>query len=178
MVSLWNRKKKEEKGLNEEKVLNEGKEKKSITDLIPISSTRAPSIKANVVRQIVIELMDIMKNHIGNKKAITREELFRKIFLKECDVRKLDDWLRWEFVKKAMHYCRLHTKCFIGSQIENSKWIYFIVEKDSDVKFYCDNLNKRIKSMNLMKLKAAKAVDEQWHKTKWELPERDMKLLK
>lgn len=153
-------------------------EKKSMTEIVKVSNTRAPTMKANVVREIAIRLMDIMRNHIGSKKALTREELFQKIFLQEGDIKKLDDWLRWEFVKKAMHYCRLHTKCFIGSQIKDQKWIYFVVKKEIDVQFYCDNLDKRIKSMNAMKLKAAKAVDEKWHKAKWELSEKDMRLLK
>jgi len=128
-------------------------------------------------KNIAMKIMDIMKKHIGYDYHITRPQLFRELFLKD-EEETLADWLRWEFVKKAMHLCRVKTKCFISSKrSEGHNWVYFVVADEDDAGYYVDNLNKNINRIRAMQQRAMKSAREQWYKEDWVLPHKTKKLL-
>ena len=127
-------------------------------------------------KNIALKLMDIMKTHISYDNAITRPEMFRQFFQKE-EEETLADWLRWEFIKKAMHLCRVKTKCFISSKREGHNQVYFVVETEDDANYYIDNLNKNINRIRAMQQRVMKSVREQWHRSDWILTTRTKKLL-
>jgi len=122
--------------------------------------------RKNITKIIAKELMKVMKKHIGIDANIGQKQLFKKIFKKPLED-TLNDYLRWDFTKKAMHYCRTHTYCFISSYDGGDQWYYFVVEDKDDAQTYCDVLDKSINSMKKMKKKAYKAAKEKWYKKDW-----------
>jgi len=118
-----------------------------------------------------------MKDHIGEENHIYKHDLFKKIFKKECNETDIRDWLRWEFVRRAMHYCRVRTDCFIGSRNHDGFWSYFVLKDRLDASYYCDTLQNAIKKMNQMQVRALASVRQEWYKRQWKLPEQNKKLL-
>jgi hypothetical protein len=110
--------------------------------------------------------MEIFPEHIGVKNAISKTDLFRKVFQRQFTM-SLADELRWEYCKRAMHLLRQRTKCFIGSRRGNVEWEYFVIKDSYDAEYYIDNLNKNIARMRQMQKKAMKAVDEEWYQLDW-----------
>lgn len=124
------------------------------------------------VKNIALKVLPIFKNHIGRDNAITRGQLFKRLF-KRNELDTLEDWLRFEFVKKAMHLCRQRTKCFIGSRHEHGVWNYFVVNSERDAQYYVDILNKNIKRMRVMQQRAVKAGREKWGEKDWILEDKN-----
>jgi len=114
---------------------------------------------------IAVVLIDVMRKHIGQNKGITRGELFKKIFLK-TEEDSLADWLRWEFVKKAMNYCRKRTLCFITPMRDGREWTYFVVKDEDDADEYCKVIDNTIKNMRKMQRRSQRAAEENWYKQK------------
>ncbi len=125
------------------------------------------NVKTLATRKIAASLLNIMKTHIGSENAITRRALFYKIFKKKEDANSLEDYLRWDFAKKAMHLCRRKTKCFIASRYVNKSWVYFVVADDYDADFYVETLERNIKAMRAMQRKVRKSVRENWSQLNW-----------
>jgi len=129
--------------------------------LISISKPTRAELQKLTTSNIALKVMKKMKAHIGEGKSITRGAMFKYIFNRtEADT--LEDWLRWEFVKKGMHLCRQRTKCFIASKREKGIWRYFVINDEFDAKYYVDILEKNIKRMRLMQRRAMKAGVEKW----------------
>lgn len=117
-------------------------------------------------KNIAIMLLDIMQEHIGFNNAISKDMLFKAIF-KRLPEKNLSDWLRWEFIKRAMHWCRLNTKCFIGSRRYNDRYYFFVIASMVDANYYIQNLEVSIAKMRYMQQKAHKAALEKWHLLDW-----------
>ena len=120
------------------------------------------------VNNLAFVIMKIMQKHMGTENAISRRSLFYKIF-KKREEDSLEDWLRWEFVKRAMHRCRQRTKCFIGSLNQKGIWKYFVVVDYADAEHYINILKKNIKRMEFMQQKCLTSVEEKWHSQSWEI---------
>lgn len=129
-----------------------------------------------IVPMIAFKLMLVMKNHIGSKNAISRDKLFAKLFAK-VEEDTLSDWTRWEFIKKAMSYCRSKTKCYIAGIWNGGSWSYYVVRSMKDAEMFNENLDRAIKGLQQQKRKTLKAVKERWYNKNWEIPEKDQKLL-
>jgi hypothetical protein len=129
-------------------------------------------MKKLTVMNLAFRLLKIFENHIGQENEISRFALFRKVYRHTMSP-GLEDELRWEYVKRAMHLIRQRTKCFIASRCERGVWRYFVVKDIFDAECYINTLNKNIKRMRAMQKKALQAVGEKWYKTPqaW-LPER------
>lgn len=125
--------------------------------------------KKLTTKNLANALMLIMKTHIGQEMAIHRDELYLTLF-EEADRKDLKSDLRWLYVKNAFNYLRRKTKCFCSSLQYEGGWYYFVIEDDQDRLIYNGILDKNIKAMKKMKLKAKKAIKEKWHKTTWHLP--------
>jgi len=112
---------------------------------------------------IAEKLIDIMKSHIGLKNAVSKRALFYKLFHKSEDEDSLEDWLRWEFVKKGMHLCRVRTKCFIsGYRDDGYNYRYFVVNSEEDAQHYIKMLENNIRRMKIMQKRCLKAGVEKW----------------
>jgi hypothetical protein len=126
-------------------------------------------------RNIAEALLVIMQSHIGNENAILREDLFKKLFRHDYNDSNLRDWLRWEFVKRAMHFCRVFTNCFIGCKSINGNFSYFVLKSMDDAQFYHDMLENSIKKMRIMQKRAILSVRGEWYKDKWLIPEKKVR---
>lgn len=134
-----------------------------------MDSLKGVQMRALTTKNLAQVLFNVMRDHVGRDSEISRADLFQKLF-KKREQDTLQDWLRWEFVKKAMHYCRQRTFCFISSRSKNSTWYYFVVKDHDDAGEYINTINRSIKSMEAMKKRAIKAADEGWHRKEWMLP--------
>jgi|APFre7841882654_1041346.scaffolds.fasta_scaffold121960_2 hypothetical protein len=130
--------------------------------LKPVSMTN----KSQVVVALAEKLMEIMQNHIGRDKSITRDELFYKIFKQDLDLEhNYNHWGWWEFTKKAMHFCRQRTNCFIVILKQGRGDFSYCVAKDAlDLAQYTDYLEENILRMANMIKKGQKSVDERWYR--------------
>jgi len=135
-------------------------------DIVSMKDMEGKQQRKYAVKSIAREVMKIMKKHIGSNAEISQSDLFKKLF-KTNMTDDLTDWFKWEFVKKAMHYCRTHTYCFIASRQGGHEWYYFVIEDNDDSDCYCDVLNKNINSMKKMMKKAKRAAKEKWYKKDW-----------
>jgi hypothetical protein len=142
-----------------------------IQNMKPLSRAKMQSLTTNNIANL---MMTIMKSHVGRDEAISREDLFQTIF-KRPEKQTLEDWVRWEFVKKAMHLCRQRTRCFIASEQTDRNWYYFVVKDANDADKYTKVLEKNITRMRAMQERAYKAAEEEWHKENWVLPGRKVK---
>jgi hypothetical protein len=118
-------------------------------------------------RNIAEVLLVIMQNHIGTVNGIDKDDLFYKVFKKQRVDSDIRDWLRWEFVKKAMHFCRVFTKCFIGCWNTGGTFKFFVLADENDLAHYHDLLENSIRKMKIMQKRARKSIEEQWFKDKW-----------
>jgi len=114
-------------------------------------------------------VMQKMVNHIGFSRAISKDSLFAQLFRTEFRDNSIKDWVRWEFVKKALHHLRKYTHCFVVSECRNGQWFYFVPETGNDISFYTKMLDNTVKKIRWMQKRAEQAVTNQWYKEKWEL---------
>jgi hypothetical protein len=112
------------------------------------------------------KLLNVMRYHIGFDNAIAKRDLFKEIFRRE-DGDTLEDWIRWEFMKKAMHLLRVRSKCFVAGTNDAGTWKYFVVQSTDDAKLYIAVLDNNIRKMRLMQKRALQAAQEEW----WRLPD-------
>lgn len=124
------------------------------------------------VRNVAQKLLVIFRHHIGYKDRIAREELFAEVYGYDMNPKNIRDWFRWEFVKRAMHYCRIRTHCFIGFSFDNRQSEFYVLKDDTDAEPYQKILEQNIKNMKLMQKKAMLSIKGEWHKEAWQLPER------
>jgi hypothetical protein len=116
--------------------------------------------------------MDIMKHHIGVANRISQEDLFLALFRQPMDLdHNYSHWGWWEFTKKAMHFCRNHTKCFIVlcKEGRRGKYSYCVAREESDLRDYRNILNDNIGKMRKMMAKGQIAVEEKWYKELWQI---------
>ncbi len=123
-------------------------------------------LKRLTTSNIAFEILKIFGKHIGRDNEITRGKLFKRIYAKTEEASLIDE-LRWDFIKRAMHLCRLRTKCFIGSRYYRGIWRYFVVDDMGDAEYYINNLKKSIKRMESMQSKCAESVRKGWSKVDW-----------
>jgi len=123
--------------------------------------------------KIAYKLAHIMKHHIGFDNAITKENLYVQVFNKQYDDDNAADYLRWHFVKKAMHRLRLRSNCFIAFSrkvLQNKQFLtFFVIETMKDASYYHEVLESNIKRMKIMQRKAVTAVLEKWSRQEWVL---------
>lgn len=113
-------------------------------------------------------LLSIMRNHIGQENKIARNALFTKVYHVHPDsLKELEAYVLFDIFKRAMHWCRQRTKCFITNKTVNNVVYYFVVKDRSDVACYSALVNRSIKAMRAMERKAFKAVREHWWREDW-----------
>jgi hypothetical protein len=127
-------------------------------------------IKYEIAKQLLL----IFRKHIGFDNSITKDELFKKLFDKDYNPNDVKDYIRWDFVKKAMHLLRTKTKCFIITERYEGESYIYVINEIEEAKVYIDILDNNINKMRLMQKRAQKAIKEKWHKLDWD----DKKLIK
>jgi hypothetical protein len=131
-------------------------------------SVQTKDFKKITISKISDILLKLMKLHIGDVSAITKEDMYKFLFKENIDD-SLKAWIRWDFVKKAMHKCRLRSKCFIVSRrLENGQYIYYVPINNAEIMPYHNMLDRNISKMEYMKKRAEKSIKEQWYRKDWE----------
>lgn len=128
-------------------------------------------------RNIAEILIILFHSHIGQENAISKDALFEKIFMRDYNQTEIKDWLRWEFVKKAMHFCRVYTNCFIGFKRDGAEYSFFVLKSEEDAQHYIKTLDNSIRKMRFMQNKARKYVEKEEYKKGWKIDAK-VKLLK
>lgn len=128
-------------------------------------------------KNIALKILKIMEHHIGFERGINRQHLFRKVYALDFKG-DLGDFVRWEFIKRAMSYIRKHSKAFIVFEKVGTEYIYFVVKDKGDEKYYCDFLTRTIKKMEQSKKRVKRAIEEKWYYQHWELDTNKKKLIK
>lgn len=123
-----------------------------------------------IVRKVAERCMEILIDHIGLDNAIQKNDLYYKIYGQKHNCNSLSAFYMADVLKRALHELRANTNCFPASTIdkESGNWVVFVLKKKSDEKIYRTVLDDNIARMQLMKEKAARAVQERWWKQKWQ----------
>lgn len=128
-------------------------------------------------RNVAVKILTIMAKHIGRNNAVSREELFYKLYGQNFKD-DMGDYIRWDFAKKAMSYIRKHSKAYIVFDKRGTSYYYFVAKSHGDETFYVDFLNKTIKKLQGAKVRVVKAINEGWYKQSWGLDTRERKQIK
>lgn len=130
------------------------------------------------IRAIAGVLIKKFQRHIGHENCIPHEDLFRELFKHEYKDTNLADVIRWDFTKKAMHYLRKYTHCFIVSQHEQDGFVFWVAKTDADAQVYIRRLDRSIAAMRYMQRKVQTSVMEHWYKESWTLPSPTVKRIR
>jgi hypothetical protein len=125
-------------------------------------------VRAISTRKIAERLMMIMTDHVGYTNAVTKQSLFRKIFVRDYNDNNSACWMLWEFTKKAMHLLRSQSNCFIANTRNKAdEYVFFVVSNDYDANLYVNQLENCIKNMRIMQKRVQRSVKEEWSRQTW-----------
>jgi hypothetical protein len=120
-------------------------------------------------RTIAERLGSILPHHIGRKNAISRDELFKKIFHRYPSDKSLADYVRYDFLKRAMHFLRQQTHCFVISHQMLGSYYFYVIDSQDDVDVYVNRLEQSIKQMRKMQRRAQQSFDDEWSSQDWKI---------
>lgn len=140
-----------------------------------IDRETATTKKTRAMRIIANQLLSVFKDHIGSENAISRKALYRKVFREKYDAEELGSYMRWEFVKQAMHFLRKRSNCFIAGDFQGGKYAYFVVRSREDGMLYVSQAEQKIKKMAEMQQRAMLSVKERWYAKEWKIEGRSSK---
>ena len=128
------------------------------------------------IRDIIHRLLKIMRKHIGEDNKISRNNMFKKVYgMHPESVSELQEWMMWEFIKKAMHRMRQRTYCFIVSKPtslsrygKGGVWHYWVANSGTDYIVYRDNIERNIRAMRAMVKKCDRAIRLRYYDRDWE----------
>lgn len=123
-----------------------------------------------VVRQIAEQVLKIMARCKGSSRAIAREELFRQLYGVSPRSGNLMDYMRWVYVRRAIHLLRRRTHCYVCStSVEQGVVFYYVPVTFEDASSYKSVLDCHIKGLQSAKRRVDQSVREAWHSEKWTL---------
>ncbi len=120
------------------------------------------------IRTIAERLFKVMTNHIGIDDYISRDALFKKVYMVGMnDLPDLQTYVLQDLLRRAVHYCRTKTNCFIINTRVKANYYYFVVKNKHEAQVYSTMINKRIKNLKAIEKKCFKAVEQKWYKREW-----------
>jgi hypothetical protein len=118
--------------------------------------------KPTIIKQ---KLVNLMKQHVGRKKAITQREIFTELYGKPDKYSPVEIYALWARTKEIMMFLRKNTYCFIASQRLDSHNIgYFVVKDSNDASIYRDHAMRQMNQMLLLAKQANVAVEQEFYK--------------
>lgn len=136
--------------------------------LVPIHNNKLPQAQITT-RKLAEELIKVFNNCVGLEKAITRDKLFLRLFNKPYNQNNLVDYIRYDFIKKATHYLRTHSNCFVICKNDYTDVKFFVISNEEEANYYINTLNNSIKRMKVMQKKALTSVKQRWYNHKFEI---------
>lgn len=116
-----------------------------------ISDAEQRKLAIKVLARKILELYEHQNN-------LTKTSLYLQVYRKKY----IDDnecWFRWQFILKALRYLRKNTRIFIVNKLG----FYRVVENKTDINEYLIRLDDIIVGCKRMKIRANKAVKENWY---------------
>lgn len=117
-------------------------------------------------------LIRVMPEHIGKDNAISKKTLYRKMFGQSFDTQQLEDWLRWEYIKRGLHLLRQRSNCFVVSMILRDNLSFFVLKTQQEAKGYIDYCENIKDQLAIMQKRAKMAVENRWYKQDWKLKDK------
>ena len=130
------------------------------------SLLQEPAMKT---RTISWALMDIFSEHKGEENAISQQELFRKVYRRKIIQSDLGDYARWEYIRRALHYLRRKSNCFVISKRTSNDYVFFVPTKLAEANLYVTALDNSINKMKLSQIRARKSITQKWYLQEWTL---------
>jgi hypothetical protein len=113
-------------------------------------------------RQAIIK--KLMRECIGRGNAISHTKLFEAIYGPIENYSDLQMFFLWHRIRMDMNWIRKTTKCFIGVDVANGSWYYYVVKDMDDAKPYMHIMDTTVKKCLFMKERCKKAVEQEWYK--------------
>jgi hypothetical protein len=112
-------------------------------------------------RQIIIK--NLMKKCVGRQNAVTHDKLFETVYGDMDNYSELQIFFLWHRIKQDMNWLRKTTPYFIGVDVSNQNWYYYIVTNERDAEPYIRLMTNNIKKCEMMRERCKKAVREKWY---------------
>lgn len=124
-------------------------------------------------------MTEILPNHIGKDNAISKLQLFKKLFKVDYDPEDNIQFYLWDVLKKALHILRKYSKCFVTTEKEKSRFKVYVISNMDEAKIYVNAMENCVKRMRYMEKRAVESVGKGWYKdtSEWKLPTRNNDLL-
>lgn len=133
-------------------------------------STAQQLVKPKLTSALLAEkMMVLFKKHIGHGKGISRQDLFKTLYGVKYKSNSYEHFYKVDLMRKALHHLRVYSTCFVTSyRDEEGEMRYAVVSNVEEAEHYCDVLNKNIKRMQMMKIRARRSVNEKWYEKPFE----------
>ena len=125
--------------------------------------------KSAIIVSLGDSLLDIMEDHIGFENRVGRNEIFKQIYKYDYKQSDIQDWLRWDFIKKAMRFCRSKTNCFIIMIKEGLEYKFFVAKTTREADMFCRHLDKNIAQLKAVQTRVHQSINERWYEQSWDV---------
>lgn len=110
------------------------------------------------------KLMSLFPKHIGRDNAITKGELYVKIWGDTENYKDYEIYFNWQRIRVSLNWIRRTTKMFIVSAPTQHNRIFYILKDWEDLKPYDTLLENNTRKMVFMRNRAANAVSGAWYR--------------
>jgi len=118
-----------------------------------------------VMTNIIISMMQLFKGSVGEKHGKTLGEMYKQAYGKEA-LEEDGQYLKLYktmLIERAINTLKKKTKYFIISSHNGTNRVWYLVHNQSEAEDYCKTVDYKIKGLNWMKARCAKAVNEQYY---------------
>jgi hypothetical protein len=130
--------------------------------------------------KVAQRLIEIMKNHVGERRRISRIDLFYLVYgvsINEVNTMKRE--VMCDYMLKARHLLRQRTRCQIVCRTfkvndKQKMYYFFVASNDKEAGYYKTLLKKAQKAMDKAMDRMERSVEEGWYAQPdtWVLKER------
>ena len=121
--------------------------------------------KPAVMTNIIIRLMQLFRGSVGERHGKTLGEMYKHVYGKEA-LNEDGQYLKLYktmFIERAINTLKKKTKYFIISSHNGTNRVWYLVHNNTEAEAYCKTVDYKIKGLNWMKVRCAKAVNEQYY---------------
>ena len=119
-------------------------------------------------KTVALRLMQVMREHVGKKNNITKQQLFQNVF--GLDLGKVSDLnyhVLLKYLSCSIAYLRKHSNLFIIATSLDGNKVYFVPRTVKELDEYNVGADNRIEGLKNLKKRAAQSVKERWYNKEW-----------
>ena len=120
---------------------------------------REPNRSGLTTKNVVDVIFVIFRDHVGRDNAISKNKLYKKVFSKTFN-NSLEDFMRYEFLRRALHYCRLRTNCFIVSEWKGNDYFFYVLKNKEEMEHFQHKCREAIKGLEYVSKRASGKCSE------------------